>query len=298
MRGRFDVSGFRSVKSLSLSRNDQRSSQPELCMSPCRILLIALSLTVLPGRLRAEDVSEKPPRTKTAAQKRIFLIGNSLTWDTVPSRLDGDVQWHVDCGKSLPFMYENPQEPCVKSSTLWPKALAEKQYDVLSVQTHYGATLDEDVDTISRWVQLQPEAIVVIHTGWAHQNKRAAEYASRKVTGRMQHSPVYVSALMKRLQKRFPDREFRQTHAIDLLAGIAADIEGGNSPLNNLKELHRDIIHMKLDSGRYLMHNAMRRALGQPRSSRGFEKLDAELKKYLDTVLDSLPQPTEANRDD
>ena len=37
-----------------------------------------------------------------------YLIGNSLTWDTVPSKLDGDVQWHVDCGKSLPFIYENP----------------------------------------------------------------------------------------------------------------------------------------------------------------------------------------------
>ena len=47
-----------------------------------------------------------------------FLIGNSLTWDTVPSKLDGDVQWHVDCGKSLPFIYENPQKPCVKTSTL------------------------------------------------------------------------------------------------------------------------------------------------------------------------------------
>ena len=31
----------------------------------------------------------------------VFLIGNSLTWDTVPSQLGPEVKWHVDCGKSL-----------------------------------------------------------------------------------------------------------------------------------------------------------------------------------------------------
>jgi hypothetical protein len=49
------------------------------------------------------------PLLAAAEETRSFyLIGNSLTQDTVPSGLDGDVQWHVDCGKSLPFIYENP----------------------------------------------------------------------------------------------------------------------------------------------------------------------------------------------
>lgn len=220
------------------------------------------------------------------AQKRVYLIGNSLTWDTVPSKLDGDVQWHVDCGKSLPFMFTNPQMPCVKTSTLWPQALREKQYDIVSFQTHYGATLQEDVETISKWIQLQPKAVFVIHTGWAHHEKRAAEYASTETSGKMQHSPVYVGALLSELKKAFPDREFRQTRAIDLLDRIAADIKAGRAPLTDVVDLHRDAIHMKLDSGRYLMHNAMRHALGQPRSNRGFEKLDPKLKAYLDSVLD------------
>ena len=106
-------------------------------------------------------------------QQRVFLIGNSLTWDTVPSKLDGDVQWHVDCGKSLPWMHDNPEKPCVKSSTLWPAALKDKQYDIVSVQTHYGATLEEDAETISKWMTLQPKAIFVIHTGWARSATRA-----------------------------------------------------------------------------------------------------------------------------
>ena len=87
-----------------------------------------------------------------------FLIGNSLTWDTVPSALSGDVQWHVECGVNLPYIFVHPEKPCVKTSTLWPKAFAEKQYDFVSVQPHYGSTLAQDGETISAWMKLQPKA--------------------------------------------------------------------------------------------------------------------------------------------
>lgn len=218
-----------------------------------------------------------------------YLIGNSLTWDTVPPRLDGDVQWHVDCGKSLPWMYDHPEKPCVKSSTLWPQGLKQKQYDFVSVQPHYGSTLEEDIETISKWVEMQRDAVFVIHTGWAHHTKRAAEYESQDLQGKMQHSPAYIDALLDRLEKKHPDREFRQTHAMDLLAKVASDVSKKASPLADVSDLHRDAIHMTLDSGRYLMHNAMRHALDQPRSQRGFERLDPKLKRYLDSVLSTLP---------
>jgi len=217
-----------------------------------------------------------------------YLIGNSLTWDTVPSLLDGDVQWHVDCGKSLPYILEHPEEPCVKTSTLWPQALKAKQYDYLSVQTHYGATLAEDAGVISTWLKMQPKAVLIVHSGWAHHAKRAEEYASTDTTGRMQHSPAYVSALIAQLRKQHPDREIRQTHAIDLLDRIAADVKAGKAPFKEVAELHRDKIHVTIDNGRYLMHNAMRRALRQPASNRGFEKIDPEIKTYLDRVLAGL----------
>ncbi len=162
--------------------------------------------------------------TPGAEPPRYYLIGNSLTWDTVPSQLDGDVQWHVDCGKSLPYIYAHPEKPCVKSSTLWPKALKETQYDYLVVQPHYGSTLAEDVEVISRWARQQPHATLVIHTGWARQESRAQEYATKSASGKMQHSPRYFRQLIRQLQQRFPDREIRQTHAIDLLDRIAQDI--------------------------------------------------------------------------
>ncbi|QDU61588.1 hypothetical protein Pan216_24490 [Planctomycetes bacterium Pan216] len=218
--------------------------------------------------------------------QKVYLIGNSLTWDTIPSKLDGDVQWHVDCGKSLPYIRDNPGMPCVKTSTLWPDGLKDKQYDIISVQPHYGSTLDEDVDVISKWVEMQPNAVFVIHTGWARQVSREKEYANGDTSGKMQHSPAYVDAVIAKLQKRFPDRKFKQTHAIDLIEIVADDIDSGKAPFSTTEDLYRDAIHMKQETGRYMMHNAMRRALGQPTSDAGFEKADPKVKKYLDSVIE------------
>ena len=228
------------------------------------------------------------PSLTSAAGRSFYLIGNSLTWDTVPSKLSGDVQWHVDCGKPLHYIHKNPAKPCVKSSTLWPEALKAKQYDYLSMQSHYGATLEQDVETISKWIEMQRQAIIVIHTGWARSASRAEEYAQTKPAGKMQHSRAHIGALIKRLKKRFPGREIRQTHAQELLARVAADAAAGKAPIADVKELYRDAIHMNVVTGRYLMHNAMRHALGQPRSQEGFNKLEPKMKKYLDSVLDSL----------
>lgn len=220
--------------------------------------------------------------------KSHYLIGNSLTWDTAPALLDGDVQWHVDCGKSLPYIHEHPEQPCVKTSTLWPTALKDKQYDLISVQPHYGSTLAEDVATISQWIEMQPKATFIIHTGWARSATREDEYQNQEISGKLQHSPAYIKALLAALQKKYPERKFKQTHAIDLLEQVDADIKAGKAPFGQITDIYRDAIHMKLDSGRYLMHNAMRHAMDQPRSDKGYEKLDPKTKQYLNQVLDTL----------
>jgi hypothetical protein len=226
---------------------------------------------------------------------RYYLIGNSLTWDTVPGLLDGDVQWHVDCGVSLTHIRASPDKPCVKTSTLWPTALRDRQYDVVSVQPHYGSTLAEDVETISAWMKLQPKAVFVIHSGWARHAQRADEFTSYDPPEQMVHSPGYFRALSAELCRLHPGRELRQTFAQNLLATIAEDIAKKQAPLNNMKELYRDSIHVTLDHGRYLMHNAMRRALGQPPSAKSFAKLDPACKEYLDGVL-ALLETTPADK--
>jgi hypothetical protein len=245
-------------------------------------LVLAACTAVLPDR---------PAAAAEPAAKSVFLIGNSLTWDTVPSRLSGDVQWHVDCGVPLPYIHAHPEKPCVKDSTLWPKALADKQYDFVSVQPHYGATLAQDADTISAWVEMQPKAVFVIHSGWARHAARADEFASYVSPDQMTHGPVYLRALVAELRRRHPGREFRQTLVQNLLAQIADDIASGQAPFKKIEELYRDDIHLTLGAGRYLAHNAMRQALGQSRSAAGFDGLASPVKDYLDGVLALLVTP-------
>lgn len=241
----------------------------------CLSLLLGV---VLYGSLYS---GEKPP-----CPKKNFLIGNSLTWDTIPELLGDDTQWHVDCGKPLPYIFENPEKPCVKSSNIWPKALAGHQFDQVSFQPHYGSNLASDLRTISQWIDLQPDAEIIIHTGWAFHADRQEEFTNPVVCNDvMQHSPVYFNALLKKLQDKYPTRTIRRTYAMDLLQLAHQDILDGKSPINSVAELYRDKIHMTHEGGRYLMHNAMRHALGQPFSSVGFSKTPKELKVYLDSLL-------------
>jgi len=249
-------------------------------------LRIWLLFLLLVATSRNAAIAAEPVAT------RYYLIGNSLTWDTVPRLLSGDVQWHVDCGVSLPYIHANPDKPCVKESTLWPTALRDKQYDVVSVQPHYGSTLSQDVETISAWMKLQPQAVFVIHSGWAKHAQRSQEFESYTSPEQMTHSPGYFRALITELRRLHPDREIRQTLAQHLLAAIAADVAGNRAPFSDIVELYRDDIHLTKDHGQYLAHNAMRRALGQPPSAAGFDKLDPKVKEYLDGLLTRLMTTT------
>jgi hypothetical protein len=237
------------------------------------------------------------------APPKIYLIGNSLTWDTVPESLAGpdlpaaNVAWHVDCGVSLPHIKAHPEKPCVESSTKWPEALAGRQFDLVSVQVHYGSKLTEDADTIGFFMERQPGATFVVHSGWASKEARARELELAQEPAEMVHATGYMRALLAELRRRHPGRELRQTFAQNLLAAVAEDVAAGRAAVGGVEDLYRDYIHLTLDHGRYLMHNAMRRALGLPRSAAGFKDLDPTIKEYLDGVLgwlDTTPADRQA----
>ncbi len=218
---------------------------------------------------------------------KIFLIGNSLTWDTLPGLLKGDVQWHVDCGKNLKTIYDHPNNPCVKTSTLWPAAFAAKQYDILCVQPHFGTSLDQDVDVISNWLKLQPQARLVIHTGWNRSADFEAAYHARTEGLEMVHALKYFENLTAKLSEKNPRLSIRSTQAIRVLDEIWHDIEHSRAPFTSFEQLYRDNIHMTTQIGRYLMHNLMRIAVDQPLSSQGFE-LEEPIKSYLDSKLTAV----------
>ena len=43
---------------------------------------------------------------------------------------------------------------------------------------------------------------------------------------------------------------------------------------------------MKTETGRYVMHNAIRKALGQPVTDSGFPEIAPKVKEYLDRILE------------
>ncbi len=221
-----------------------------------------------------------------SAQTKIYLIGNSLTWDTVPSILGGVVHWHVDCGKSLKFIFEHPEKPCVASSKLWPTALKSEKYDLISVQPHYGTTVEEDLAVISKWIELQPQATFIIHTGWAKSASLVDEFADDDSEGKLTHGPAYFDELLAQLREKHPRTKFRTTHAMRLLVELKKEIDAGNTPLISIEEIYRDAIHMTTTSGRYMMHNAMRETFGQPRSSQSFSGIPEKVQVMLDHLLD------------
>lgn len=218
---------------------------------------------------------------------KVFLIGNSLTWDALPALLSGDVSWHIDCGKSLQFIYDHPAKPCVGSSKSWPQALRDKQFDFLCVQPHDGTNLQQDIEVISHWIQMQPRSVLVLHTGWARCAQVEIEFtaAGRSINGgtSMVHAPAYFTALASELRKRHPGLQVRSTEAAQTLHSIAQDVSHHRGPLGALSELYRDEIHLTQD-GRYLAHNLLRQSLGQPISSQGFQ-LEAELLEYLNQKI-------------
>ena len=218
---------------------------------------------------------------------KIFLIGNSLTWDTLPGLLDGDVQWHVDCGKNLQYIFDNPTSPCVKTSTPWNEALKAKQYDTLSVHPFVGTTLEQDLQVISAWLALPPTAGLVIHTGWNRADDFEQAYHTTDEANHMSHSPGYFQAVKTQLRAKYPERSISVTAALEVLDTVWHDIERGQAPFGSFPELYRDEIHMTTQAGRYLMHNTLRQALQQPFSDQGFQ-LEAAQKEYLDQRLSAL----------
>lgn len=227
------------------------------------------------------------PEAAVAPPLKIFLIGNSLTWDALPGLLDGDVQWHVDCGKNLQYIFDNPSGPCVKTSICWNEALKTKQYDILCVQPFFGTTLEQDLQVISAWLAMQPNAGLVIHTGWNRAEDFEKAYHATDEVSHMSHSPGYFRALQTQLQAKHPDRSIRISAALEVLDAVWHDIAQGQTPFGSFPELYRDEIHMTTQAGRYLMHNILRRALRQPFSNQGFQ-LEAAQKEYLDQRLSSL----------
>lgn len=222
----------------------------------------------------------------------VFTIGNSLTWDAGPTNVD-DAQWHIFCNKNLRFIADNPADHCIPTSRRWTDALANQQFDYVSVQPFIGTTLQDDLSVISQWMSMQPNAQFVLHTGWGGRTAHGTVWNSTpNDLTTFSTTAAYFDALESALEQQ-TGRDVYRTGAGDLLASIAQDIAAGSSPYTSLSQLYRDDIHMSYGEGRYLMNNVMRLALNQELTLTTGPEISPQL-AYLNQKLVALaiPEPS------
>ena len=199
-----------------------------------------------------------------ANSQGVFSIGNSLTVDALPFSLDGASRLHGSCNRDLQFIFDNPQGHCVGSSTPWPTAFSSFEFDTVVVQPFIGSNLEQDATVISEWMSLEPNANFILNTGWSGHENFAADFLSDNTTNQSISSAAYFADLIKELEARNPGKKITTTRTNEILFSILEDVENGVGPVKKFSDLYRDPIHMELTIGRYIAHNALRQALGQP----------------------------------
>jgi len=221
-----------------------------------------------------------------------YFIGNSLTNNTRPGHVPKSEK-HVFCGKNLDYILNNPLAHCSGNQSVpWTEALLDP-ISVVSVQPHFGTTLDEDVNAINTWVAMQsPDTLWMIHSGWNREADLVADFDGGWVPGqKMTHAPDYYDALIGALETNWPDRQFILNPVVYAVRSIAEDIENNRGPYSALSEIYSDTVHFS-DNGRWLAHNQTRVMLGLPFSDADLV-VDPVEKAYLETKI-VVPTPAVA----
>lgn len=214
----------------------------------------------------------------------VFLIGNSLTYGTLPGELDGEVDYHIQPNENLHQILTDPWIGA-DDATLWTEALTGNQYSVIVVQIYKGTTLGQDFEAIKTFADLQPDADIVVFTGWPKHSVWEAVYPAGPVN-EIGQSKTYIGALLGALQEEYPGRDVKSSGHLRVLNSIREDEGLTDSALGEFENLFRDETHLSYEAGRYLSHNLMRAALGQ-RSNQDLILLDSDVQAYLDLFIAS-----------
>ena len=226
----------------------------------------------------------------------MYLIGNSLTVNCEFQLLDGVVGYNINSSATLKSSYDRTTADSTSpDSGPWREAFAANQYDFVSVQPSPGTTLNEDATAIVAWMALQPHATFILHTGWAWSSRLETEYHGGDPNNACIRSPEYMADLTAEVARRTGGRTMVSTHANDAIDMIYHDIENHVGPFTSIYGIYRDGVHLN-ETGRYLAHNLMRQAMGQPLSdgAKDFASVPAATKAYLlDKVrVLAVPEPS------
>jgi hypothetical protein len=229
----------------------------------------------------------------------IYCIGNSLTVDCRFDLLDGAVGCNIDSGATLKYCYDTTTaDYSFPDSGPWREAFAANQYDFVTVQPSPVTTLNEDATAIVAWMALQPDATFILHTGWAGWSWFETEYHGGNPNNYCVRSPEYMADLTAEVARRTDGRTMVSTRANDAIDMIYHDIENHVGPFTAIDDIYRDAVHLNT-TGRFLAHNLMRQALGQPLSDGGsdFASVPAATKAYLFDKVHAVLELGDANAD-
>lgn len=227
-----------------------------------------------------------------------YFIGNSLTTGSGWFHLDNgreprltNVAGHLHGGASLIKIYN---EPLGVAAYPWTEALYEQQWDILSVQPFKEDNLTTTIDIIEEWANLQPNAIIQIHSGWWTIDKIEEEWNSTDLS-QVHASPLFWNAFLKALEEKLPSREILFNPSYELVHQMANDKRRPFSMEELYVASDTDRIHLDSPIGSYFAHNLMRQTLGLswPYVT-PFDGIQPLHRKYIDRLVigTAVPEPS------
>lgn len=207
---------------------------------------------------------------------RSYHIGNSLTWDSRPDFQEAlaiaagiatEVGFHINCGRSLPYIQANPDQSCVvpPPSGLYAEALPSRRWDAVTLQLHMTfpkPTLGEDLAALRFFVELAQEnpenasTQFFLYTGWPGRDHfvewwdEPGEFDLETETA---ISRAYYDAAFATYADEFGE-SLRLIPVGEVLYHLKERIENGQVPdvFNFRSQLYRDAVHMTRDYGRHV----------------------------------------------
>jgi hypothetical protein len=216
--------------------------------------------------------------TVPVCAKTLYQIGNSLTWDSVPSRISStaaaagqtiDSGYHILWGSSLQTIVSKPTQTDVAPVPQYGRfadALPQHQWDYVSYQSYYGqgSTLGSDIaaaqalTTLAHYNRRNSGTQFYLYQSWPHLT--AWGPWEEPVTDDPAQPTVNRRDYFRTLLGHIRETEPRalMVPVAEVLYRIREEIADGNIVgIASFDELYIDAAHMSYDLGRFVVNATM-----------------------------------------
>ncbi len=211
--------------------------------------------------------------TGPACAKTLYQIGNSLTWDSVPTQMPStaaaagetiDTGYHILWGSSLETIVSRPNESDVAPVPSYGRfrdALPQHAWDYVTFQSYYGqgSTLGSDVaaaqtlTTLARYNRRNAGTQFYLYQSWPHLT--AWDPWEQPVVDDLAQPTVnkrdYFRTLLAHVRETEPSA--LMVPVAEVLYRIREEISQGNiAGVSTFDELYIDAAHMSYELGRFV----------------------------------------------